>query len=85
MTSADYETAGSHFDLMSMRNMSLPKPEKPEQDHDEAYQKREKALKELIDKKNNFPPVQLTKKAIVERRKKRPKESSEDKPAPKEN
>lgn len=85
MTSADYETAGSHFDLMSMRNMSLPKPEKPEQDHDEGYQKREKALKELIDKKNNFPPVQLTKKAIVERRKKRPKESSEDKPAPKEN
>lgn len=57
MTDEDYETAGSHFDLMSMRSVTPLKNEKPEQD--EAYKKREKALNELIAKKNSFPPVSL--------------------------
>ena len=55
MTDEDYREAGAHFDLFAMQQLN-PVSANIEQ-KDEAYKKREKELKELIAKKNNFPPV----------------------------
>ena len=53
MTNEDYETAGSHFDLMSMRSVTPLKNEKPEQD--EAYEKRWKSAERVDRKKEQLP------------------------------
>ena len=55
MTDDEYKAAGAYFDLMTMKR-STPLTGRQEE-HDEAYEKREKELKDLIDKKNKFPPV----------------------------
>ena len=58
MTDEEYQVAGEkYFDLMAMRK-SNPELRKNEP-LDEGYRKREKELNELIDKKNNFPPVSI--------------------------
>lgn len=56
MTDEKYEEAGRYFDLMEESHSSPSLKDRAEK-QDEAYKKREKELKELIDKKNNFPPV----------------------------
>ena len=55
MTDEDYREAGAHFDLFAMQQLNPMSANIEEKD--EAYKKREKELKELIAKKNNFPPV----------------------------
>ena len=55
MTDEEYEEAGHYFDLMESHSSPCLKNWAEKQD--EVYKKREKELKELIDKKNNFPPV----------------------------
>ena len=55
MADEDYLEAGAHFDLFAMQKLN-PVSANIEQ-KDEAYRKREKELKELITKKNTFPPV----------------------------
>ena len=55
MTDEEYREAGAHFDLFAMRQSNPVSANIEEKD--EAYKKREKELKELIDKKNKFPPV----------------------------
>lgn len=54
MTDEEYEEAGHYFDLMESHSSPCLKNWAEKQD--EVYKKREKELKELIDKKNNFPP-----------------------------
>lgn len=56
MTDEEYEEAGRYFNLME-ESHSSPSLKNRAEKQDEAYKKREKELKELIDKKNNFPPV----------------------------
>lgn len=55
MTNDDYNEAGTYFDLMAMANLNPVTVNDDRQD--EAYKKRDKELRELIIKKNNFPPV----------------------------
>ena len=56
MTDTDYLEAGRAFDLTSIKYKT---PHFEPETRDEAYKKREKKLKELIEKKNNFPPVSV--------------------------
>ena len=49
-TDDKYRAAGVHFDLLAMKHLN---PVANNEQHDEAYQKREKELKELIEKNNN--------------------------------
>ncbi|KAL9977195.1 hypothetical protein ACROYT_G014573 [Oculina patagonica] len=55
MTNDDYNEAGTYFDLMAMANLNPVTVNDDRQD--KAYKKRVKELRELIKKKNNFPPV----------------------------
>lgn len=57
MTDDEYQEAGTTFDLLSMQYKNPVKGNDEQQN--EAYKKREKELKELIEKKNNFPPVSM--------------------------
>lgn len=54
MKPEDYEEAGRNFDLLKMKYVSPPTGDEEE---DEAHQKREKDLQDLLQKKNSFPPV----------------------------
>ena len=63
MTDEDYREAGAHFYLFAMQQLN-PVSANIE-DKDEAYKRREKELKELIAKKNNFPPVSRHKTNIA--------------------
>lgn len=64
MTDDEYQAAGVHFDLQAMQHLN-PALANNEQ-NDEAYKKREKELKELIEKKtNNFPPVSIQKQKYL--------------------
>ena len=55
MADEDYLEAGVHFDLFTMKKLNTVSANIEQKD--EAYRKREKELKELIIKKNTFPPV----------------------------
>lgn len=57
MTDDKYQEAGTTFDLLSMQYKNPVKGNDEQQN--EAYKKREKELKELIEKKNNFPPISM--------------------------
>ena len=59
MTDDNYREAGVPFDLTAMGDFNHMSGNNEQ--NDEAYKKREKELKELIDKKNNFPPVSIHK------------------------
>ena len=61
MTDEDYREAGvAHFNLFAMQQLNPVSANIEEKD--EAYIKRKKGIKELIAKKNNFPPVSRHKK-----------------------
>ena len=63
MTDEDYQEARTHFDLLAMLQLNSVSANIEEKD--EGYKKREKEPKELIAKKNNFPPVRRHKTNIA--------------------